>query len=63
MVIGLAGLLLRFLSNERIIEMRLRESAAGASVAVRGYSRYYPAFLEKEVREMAVRVAGEERAT
>jgi cytochrome c biogenesis protein len=63
MVIGLAGLLLRFLSNERIIEMRLRESAAGASVAVRGYSRYYPAFLEKEVREMAARVAGEERAT
>jgi cytochrome c biogenesis protein len=62
MVIGLAGLLVRFLSNERIIEMRLRESTSGSSVAVRGYSRYYPAFLEKEVREMAARVAGEEPA-
>ncbi len=49
----LAGLMLRFMSNERRIEFELSPTASGTSLLVKGYSRYYPAFLEKEVSEMA----------
>lgn len=51
--LGLAGLLLRVLSNERSIEFVLMQRPEGVLITVRGYSRYYPAFLEKEVRGMA----------
>jgi cytochrome c biogenesis protein len=56
MVIGLLGLLFRFLSNERSLEVTIREGAGGAEVTLRGYSRYYPAFLEREVRMTADRL-------
>jgi cytochrome c biogenesis protein len=52
-VIGIPGLFVRFLSNERRIEFEFKKAEKGTLVAVRGYSRYYPAFLEKEVNEMA----------
>ncbi len=50
---GIPGLLVRFLSNERRIEFEFREAGGGSKVLIRGYSRYYPAFLEKEVIETA----------
>lgn len=52
-LIGIPGLLIRFLSNERRLEFEFREAREGTDVVVSGYSRYYPAFLEKEVTEMA----------
>jgi cytochrome c biogenesis protein ResB len=48
----MGGLLARFLSNERRIEFELAPCGEGSLVRVRGYSRYYPAFLEKEVLQM-----------
>lgn len=60
MVIGIAGLLVRFLSNERRMEMTLREGPAGTTFVLKGYSRYYPAFLEKEVREIGEGIGGGE---
>jgi cytochrome c biogenesis protein len=48
-----AGLLLRFLSNERTLELELAGMEAGSTTfRLRGFSRYYPAFLEREVREL-----------
>jgi cytochrome c biogenesis protein len=58
MATGILGLLVRFLSNERRLEARLSGAGPGTTVALRGYSRYYPAFLEKEVREMAGKISG-----
>ena len=52
-VIGVAGLFVRFLSNERRIEIEVSPFTTGTLLTLRGYSRYYPAFLEKEVLEMA----------
>jgi cytochrome c biogenesis protein ResB len=52
-LLGGAGLLARFLSNERRIEFELSALGEGTGVKVRGYSRYYPAFLEKEVLAIA----------
>ena len=52
-VLVVAGLFARFLSNERRIEFELVALPEGTAVKVRGYSRYYPAFLEKEVLQMA----------
>jgi cytochrome c biogenesis protein len=55
-----AGLFVRFVSNERRIEFELVPAPEGTKLKVRGYSRYYPAFLEKEVLEMASKIiAGE----
>ncbi len=53
-VLAVFGLLVRFLSNERRIEFELSPAVPQwTNFRVRGYSRYYPAFLEKEVLEMA----------
>lgn len=52
-VVCVAGLLVRFLSNERLVEFELRRQGEGSLLAVKGYSRYYPAFLEKEVGLLA----------
>jgi len=60
MVIGLIGLFVRFLSNERRLEVTLNGSPGEVIATIKGYSRYYPAFLEKEVREMAARIRGGE---
>ncbi|HEY5513973.1 MAG TPA: cytochrome c biogenesis protein ResB, partial [Geomonas sp.] len=43
------GLLVRFLSNERRLELEILPAAGGCSCRLKGYSRYYPAFLENEV--------------
>lgn len=43
------GLLIRFLSNERRLEIELMDSTDACTCRMRGYSRYYPAFLEREV--------------
>lgn len=56
--VGLAGLFVRFLSNERRLEFDLSHGEDGTAVIVSGYSRYYPAFLEKEVVEMAGNIKG-----
>lgn len=50
---AVAGLLARFMSNESRLEFELSPLAQGTSFTVRGYSRYYPAFLEKEVKGIA----------
>jgi cytochrome c biogenesis protein len=55
-----AGLFARFVSNERRIEFELMPVPEGTRLKVRGYSRYYPAFLEKEVLDMASRIITEE---
>ncbi|MBK5276772.1 MAG: cytochrome c biogenesis protein ResB [Desulfuromonadales bacterium] len=52
-LLGSAGLLVRFLSNERRIEFELFPMGEQTGFKVRGYCRYYPAFLEKEVLEIA----------
>jgi cytochrome c biogenesis protein len=52
-ILALAGLLARFLSNERRIEFEIAPCEAGTAFQVKGYSRYYPAFLEKEVLALA----------
>ena len=52
-VVCVAGLLVRFLSNERLVEFELQRQGEGSLLRVRGYSRYYPAFLEKEVDALA----------
>lgn len=55
-IIGIPGLLIRFMSNERRLEFEFREEPgdpSGTDVVISGYSRYYPAFLEKEVTGMA----------
>jgi hypothetical protein len=43
------GLLVRFLSNERRLELEILPAANGCTCRLKGYSRYYPAFLENEV--------------
>ncbi|WP_243372304.1 cytochrome c biogenesis protein ResB [Geotalea sp. SG265] len=53
MIVGIGGLFIRFLSNERCLTLQLSPQGAGTTVALRGYSRYYPAFLEKEVQTIA----------
>jgi len=58
LVIGILGLLLRFLSNERLLEVNLCSSGTETEITLKGYSKYYPAFLEKEVVEMADGLAG-----
>lgn len=55
-LIGMPGLFVRFLSNERRIEFVFGKTPSGTSVALKGYSRYYPAFLEREVTHMAERL-------
>lgn len=53
-LIGIPALFIRFLSNERRLEFVLAEvDSGGTEITVRGYSRYYPAFLEREVNKMA----------
>jgi len=56
MAMSVAGLLVRFLSNERRLEFELTGAESGTKIAIKGYGRYYPAFLEREVREMAGRL-------
>ncbi|HBG06427.1 MAG: hypothetical protein A2075_00455 [Geobacteraceae bacterium GWC2_58_44] len=56
-LLGGAGLLARFLSNERRIEFEICRLGEEPGVKVRGYSRYYPAFLEKEVLAIAQKLA------
>lgn len=51
--LGVPGLLIRFLSNQRRIEFEIVEKEGSEEVTIRGYSRYYPAFLEGEVGKMA----------
>lgn len=57
-LLGVTGLLARFLSNESRLEFELSPLVQGTSFTVRGYSRYYPAFLEKEVKGMAEKLKG-----
>ncbi|HBA89824.1 MAG TPA: hypothetical protein DCZ75_18090 [Geobacter sp.] len=52
-VVCVAGLLIRFASNERLVEFELRRQGEESLLTVKGYSRYYPAFLEKEVDALA----------
>jgi len=52
-LVGIIGLFIRFVSNERRLEFRIAAGERDASrVTISGFSRYYPAFLEKEVRTM-----------
>ena len=53
---GLSGLFARFMSNERRLEFVLVPQVKGTMMTVRGYSRYYPAFLEEEVLKIAQRL-------
>jgi cytochrome c biogenesis protein ResB len=55
-VLAVSGLFARFISNERRIEFLVAEAGSGTRVRISGYSRYYPAFLEKEVLRLAERV-------
>jgi cytochrome c biogenesis protein ResB len=55
-VLVVSGLFVRFLSNERRIEFEIEGLPEGSGCRVRGYSRYYPAFLEKEVLQIAERL-------
>lgn len=48
-VISLAGLIIRFISNERVITVI---HYADGRFDLRAWSRYYPAFLEKELLEI-----------
>lgn len=53
-VLVTTGLAARFFSNERRLTVEYSEGEnGGILVRLRGYSRYYPAFLEREVREIA----------
>jgi cytochrome c biogenesis protein len=52
-LIGVVGLFVRFLSNERRLEFNVTPREEGTALTVKGYSRYYPAFLEREVVKMA----------
>ena len=56
-VVCVAGLLARFLSNERVVEFELQRQGEGSLLRVKGYSRYYPAFLEKEVDALAEKLS------
>jgi len=49
-VISLAGLIIRFISNERVITII---HYADGRFDLRAWSRYYPAFLEKELLEIS----------
>lgn len=53
--IGIPGLFVRLMSNERRLEFEFGPAATqnASNVTIKGYSRYYPAFLEKEVNELA----------
>ncbi len=53
--IGLLGLCVRFISNERVITVLLYPDG---SFEIRGWSRYYPAFLEKEITTIRDEVTG-----
>lgn len=55
-LLGGAGLLARFLSNERRIDFEIFPMGEETGFKVWGYSRYYPAFLEKEVLEIAQKI-------
>ena len=48
-IVVILGLLARFLSNERRLELEIVPESCGCSCRLKGYSRYYPAFLENEV--------------
>lgn len=54
--IGIGGLLVRFLCNERRLELEVASDEGGATFCLKGYSRYYPAFLEREVGELKERL-------
>jgi cytochrome c biogenesis protein ResB len=62
MLVGIAGLFVRFMSNERRLTFTIVAHGTEANVHLRGYSRYYPAFLEKEVRTVAEEISREERS-
>lgn len=52
-----AGLAARFFSNERRLIIEYSEGKNGGIVMqLKGYSRYYPAFLEREVRMIAEKI-------
>jgi len=53
-IIGVLGLLLRFLSNEKLFEFAFEKlDDNNTKISIKGYSRYYPAFLEREVNVIA----------
>ena len=62
MLVGIAGLFVRFMSNERRLTFTLVSQGTTTTVQLQGYSRYYPAFLEKEVRAVAEKITREERS-
>lgn len=59
-VLCVAGLLVRFLSNERLLEFELKRQGEGSLLRIKGYSRYYPAFLEQEVQLLAQKLTNDE---
>lgn len=54
-ILAILGLLIRFLSNERAISCIIQENG---EFELRGWSRYYPAFLERELNVMKREVEG-----
>lgn len=60
-IIGVFGLLLRFLSNEKLFEFAFeRLDDNNTRIYIKGYSRYYPAFLEREVNMIAEELLNEQ---
>lgn len=51
--VGISGLFVRFLSNERRLELEVMPVGVSSIFRLKGYSRYYPAFLEAEVQALA----------
>lgn len=58
-LVGITGLFLRSISNERRLEIDFIPHQASTRFRISGYSRYYPAFLEKEVKQMSGMLKGE----
>lgn len=52
---AILGLFIRFLSNERVLTVLL---FGDGGFELRGWSRYYPAFLEKEVNDIRDEIKG-----
>lgn len=58
MLVGISALFIRFLSNDRRLTFTIVSHDTVSTIRLQGYSRYYPAFLEKEVRAVAEKLWG-----
>lgn len=54
-IFAILGLFIRFMSNERVMTVLL---SADGRFELRGWSRYYPAFLEKEMNDIRDEIKG-----